>query len=70
MTPPSSSASLTLLRNALANRRKAKAEALEYALAEASAMEAYYGEEYAIPFWVAVGKADKALDLVLAPSKE
>ena len=70
MTPPSSSASLTLLRNALANRRKAKVKALALALAEAGTIEIVYGEDLARPFWVAVGKAEKALDRINAPSKE
>jgi len=56
-----SSSSLLALRNALAARRKAKALALRLALAKASAMEAVYGSELASPFWVAVGKAEKAL---------
>jgi hypothetical protein len=70
MLPAIAPSSLVSLRLALANRKKAKVKALAIALAEAGAMEALYGEDYARPFWVEVGKADKALDLYLAPPKE
>ena len=62
-----SSSSLALLALALAKRRKAKVLALRLAIRKAEAMEASYGSELARPLWKAVGKAEKAVSLHLAP---
>jgi hypothetical protein len=64
MTTPSSSSLATL---ALARRKKAKALRLRLALAKAEAMESVYGSALARPFWQAVGEAEKAVALHLAP---
>jgi hypothetical protein len=51
----------------LARRRKAKALRLALAEAKAKSMEAVYGLDAARTLWLAVGEAEKALDLHNAP---
>lgn len=61
--------SLSLLRKALADRRKAKALALKLAEAKASSMESVYGFTASLDFR---GKASELRDSLnrLTPSKE
>lgn len=63
-----SSSSLLALRNALALRKKKKALALRLAIAKAESMEAVYGPDLARSFWMAVGKAEKAIENHKAPA--
>ncbi len=51
----------------LARRRKAKALRLRLAEAKAKAMEAVYGPDKARTLWLAVGEAERVLDLHAAP---
>ena len=59
---------LTNLRNALANRRKAKALALRLALRKAEAMEAVYGTAKALPLWEAYDKANRSVQNLTPPT--
>ena len=51
----------------LARRRKAKVLRLRLAEAKAKSMEAVYGPDKARTLWLAVGEAERVLDLHAAP---